>query len=54
MAAKYILGALSIVFLVLTVIRLARDGGRLNPQSKTWLFIGVVFAVVSAWLFSQQ
>jgi uncharacterized membrane protein len=50
-AAKYILGALSVVFLCLGGTRLARDAGRLGPASKTWLLIGVIFAAVSVWLW---
>jgi hypothetical protein len=50
-AAKYILAALAVLFLGMAVIRLVRNGGRSHPQSRTWLLIGVIFAVVSAWLF---
>jgi hypothetical protein len=50
MAAKYILALLSVVFLIAGARRLARDG-QLHPQSRTWLLIGVIFAVVSGWLF---
>lgn len=53
MATKYILGVLAAVFLVLALIRLARDGGTMHPQSRTWLIIGVIFGAVSAYLFSQ-
>ncbi|HVQ16106.1 MAG TPA: hypothetical protein VMS40_21040 [Vicinamibacterales bacterium] len=53
MATKYILAALSVVFLILAVSRMARGGGAAHPQSRTWLLIGVIFAAVSAWLFYQ-
>ena len=53
MAAKYILAALSVVFLTLAITRMARGGGAAHPQSRTWLLIGVIFGVVSAWLFYQ-
>jgi hypothetical protein len=52
-ATKYILGALSAVFLILAVSRMARAGGAAHPQARTWLVIGVIFGVVSAWLFYQ-
>jgi len=52
-ATKYILAALSVVFLILAVSRMARGGGAAHPQSRTWLLIGVIFAAVSAWLFYQ-
>ena len=56
MAAKYILAALSVVFLSLAAIRFARApaGTGLPPQAKTWLLVGVIFGGVSAWLFVQQ
>jgi hypothetical protein len=53
-AAKYILAVLACVFLVAAGLRLVRDGGKKQPQSRTWLTIGVIFAIVSAWLFSQR
>jgi hypothetical protein len=54
MGAKYILAALSILFFVLAAGRLARGGGAAHPQTRTWLLVGVIFAVVSAWLFYRQ
>jgi hypothetical protein len=50
MTAKYILAALSVVFLTLAVMRL-RAAGIGHPQVRAWLIVGSVFAVVSAWLF---
>jgi hypothetical protein len=52
-AAKYILAALAVVFLLAALVRLSRGGGIAHPQTKTWLLIGVIFAAVSAWLFAQ-
>lgn len=49
MTAKYILGVLGVVFLIVAGIRLARDGWKIGPASKTWLIIGVIFTAVSAW-----
>ena len=53
MATKYILAALSAVFLILAVSRMARGGAAAHPQVRTWLIIGIIFGVVSAWLFYQ-
>lgn len=53
MLAKYILGALAVVFLGLAVMRLASGGMKAHPQARTWLIIGVIFGVVSAFLFLQ-
>ena len=46
MLAKYILGALAVIFLTLGASR-----GWRHPQGRTWLLVGVIFAIVSAWLF---
>jgi len=51
MAAKYILAVLAAVFLVLAGVRLGRDGGRIMPASRTWLLIGIIFGLVSAYLW---
>jgi hypothetical protein len=53
MAAKYILAALSVVFLLFAVTRMAQGGGAAHPQARTWILVGVIFALVSAWLFYQ-
>lgn len=51
MAAKYILPVLSVVFLVLSTFRIVRDGARVTPASRTWLTIGIIFALVSGYLW---
>ena len=53
MAAKYILAALSVIFIALAIVRLAQTGGAAYPQIRTWFIIGVIFGAVSAWLFYQ-
>jgi len=53
MAARYILLALAVVFLVAATTRVSREGGTRHPQTRTWLFVSVTFAAVSAWLFWQ-
>ena len=54
MAAKYILAALSVLFIVLGLRRMSRGGGASHPQSRTWLLIGAIFGVVSVYLFLQE
>lgn len=54
MATKYILLALALVFFMLAVGRMFRTRTLSHPQSRTWLIIAVIFAAVSAWLFSQE
>jgi hypothetical protein len=51
MSAKYVLSGLAIAFLAAGLICLSRGGGIAHPQTKTWLLIGVIFGIVSAWLF---
>ena len=54
MAAKYILAALATVFLGAALRRMLRRGGGVShPQTRTWLIIAIIFAVISAWLFSH-
>jgi len=50
MAANYILGCLAVVFLALGGLRSAHDG-KVGPAARTWLMIGVIFGVVSAWVW---
>ena len=54
MAAKYILAALSLVFLSMAASRRTRDGAGAASQARTWMIVGVTFAVVSAWLFIRS
>ena len=53
MLTKYILGALAIVFVALALARIAGGSVSGRAQARTWLLIGVIFGVVSAWLFYQ-
>jgi hypothetical protein len=48
--AKLIFAVLGPVFLVLGSVSLIR-AGRMVPQAKTWLMIGVIFSAVAAWLW---
>jgi len=48
--AAYICAAVSVLFLTAGVLRLIRDKGGSHPQSRTWLLVGAIFAVVGAWL----
>jgi hypothetical protein len=50
MAAKYIFAGLALVFLTAGTIRLSRAGWS-HPQPRTWLLVGIIFAVVAAWLW---
>jgi hypothetical protein len=50
-AAKYILAVLACAFLTAGGLHLGRDGGKQHPQSRTWLLVGAIFGIVSAWLF---
>jgi hypothetical protein len=54
MAAKYSLAAFAVAFLAAALMRVSRDGGISHPRTRTWLIVGVIFAAVSAWLFSRS
>ena len=54
MLAKYIIGGLAAAFLVAALLRRSADRGFSHPQVRTWLLLGCIFTVVSAWLFYQQ
>ena len=48
MAAKYILAALAVVFLIAAALR-----GFRGPQAGTWLLVAGIFIAVSLWLFAR-
>jgi undecaprenyl pyrophosphate phosphatase UppP len=50
MNARTSLGVLALVFFGAAALRLLRDRGRLAQARKVWLLVGVIFALVSAWL----
>jgi hypothetical protein len=54
MAAKYILGALSALFLALAFARIVGGRPGRHPQARVWLLVGVIFGVTSAWLFYRS
>jgi hypothetical protein len=54
MLAKYILAALAVAFIAAAIVRVAGDRGWSHPRVRTWLLLGVIFTIVSAWLFYQQ
>jgi hypothetical protein len=54
MNAAYILLGVGALFLVAGVLRLSRDGGKLHPQSKTWLLIAAIFIAVGTWLVARN
>lgn len=51
MATRYILAALSVIFLAAALARRFRGSADGGGQARTWLVIAVVFAAVSIWLF---
>lgn len=53
MLARYILGGLAIVFLGAALARMASGQTRAHPQTRAWLIVGVIFAMVSFWLFQR-
>jgi hypothetical protein len=47
---KLIFAVLGPLFLILGLARFIK-AGRMMPQTKTWLMIGVIFSAVAAWLW---
>lgn len=54
MATKYILAVLSLVFLTMAAARMMRNASDTAGQARTWLIVGVTFAVISGWLFVSE
>ena len=50
MAAKYILAALAIAFLMAAGLRYAKGRAAPEPATRTWLLIALIFTAVAAWL----
>jgi hypothetical protein len=51
MPARYILPTVAALFLVAALWRMARDGFKLTPASRTWLLVALIFGAVSGWLW---
>ena len=51
MAAKYILAALAVAFLLGGLARISRPGG--TSQARAWLIVAAFFGAVSVWLFAR-
>ncbi|KQX27861.1 hypothetical protein ASD05_28085 [Variovorax sp. Root434] len=50
MAAKYILAAFAVAFLVAAALRRAKVRTLRDPAIRTWLFIALVFTAIAALL----
>ncbi|MDP9994086.1 uncharacterized membrane protein YidH (DUF202 family) [Variovorax boronicumulans] len=50
MAAKHVLAALALVFLVAAALRWSRNARRIDSATRTWLLIALIFVAVAAWL----
>jgi hypothetical protein len=53
MSAPIVIGVLAVVFLAMGLYRAARDGSLNHPRTRTWLLVGIVFALVSAYSWLQ-
>lgn len=50
MQASYILAVLAVAFLISAAVRWARSAKRIDPATRTWLLIALIFGAVAAWL----
>ena len=48
--ARYILAFVGALFLVLSLIKLARGTPFSHPSLRAWLLVALIFGAVSAWL----
>jgi hypothetical protein len=51
MSARIVLGVLAVIFIGLALLRIVRERKRIGPASRTWLTIGIIFALVSGYLW---
>jgi hypothetical protein len=51
---RWLLPILSALFLALASWRLVRSRWRIDPATKTWLWLGSLFALVSLWLLLRK
>lgn len=54
MTARHILATLALVFTVLALARIARNGRAGYVQARAWLLVAVIFGAVSAWLYLKS
>ena len=54
MSAPLVIAILAVLFVTMGIARAAREGSLSHPRTRTWLLIGAIFAVMSAYscLFS--
>jgi len=50
MAAKHVLAALALAFLVAAALRWSRNARRVDAATRTWLLIALIFTTIAAWL----
>ena len=51
MSAPLVIATLAVLFVVMGIARAARDGSLSHPQTRIWLMVGVIFAVMAAYSF---
>ena len=52
MVTTYVIGVLGVVFLLVALLRLAKEHWKVGPASKTWLIIGVIFSAVAVYTWT--
>lgn len=51
MSAPIVIAVLAVLFLGLGIARAVRDGGVSHPRTRTWLLVGAIFGVMSAYSY---
>jgi hypothetical protein len=51
MSAPIVIAVLAVLFLSLGVARAVRNGSLSHPRTRTWLLVGAIFGVMSAYSY---
>ena len=54
MSPPLVIAILAVLFLVMGIARAAREGSVSHPRTRTWLLVGAIFSVVSAYSFLSR
>jgi hypothetical protein len=53
LSAPLVIAILAVVFLAMGLSRAVRDASLNHPRTRTWLLVGIIFALASAYSWSQ-
>jgi hypothetical protein len=53
-SAPIIIGVLAVLFVTMGIVRAVGEGSISHPRTRTWLLVGAIFSVMSAYAFLQM